>query len=103
MSESIWEKDVFIPERNKLEDNIKIDVCIIGAGLAGILTGYMLQKSGLSTVILEADRIGPQANKGNNCKNHIPAWHDLQQLIPEFRKSRSVAVCQCQRRSDYCL
>ena len=39
MSESIWEKDVFIPERNKLEDNIKTDVCIIGAGLAGILTG----------------------------------------------------------------
>lgn len=75
MSESIWEKDVFIPERNKLEDNIKTDVCIIGAGLAGILTGYMLQKSGLNTVILEADRIGSGQTKGTTAK--ITSQHGM--------------------------
>lgn len=75
MLESIWEKSVSIPERNRLEENIKTDVCIIGAGMAGILTGYMLQESGLNTVILEADRIGSGQTGGTTAK--ITSQHGM--------------------------
>ena len=38
--------------------NIKADIVIMGAGMAGILTAYLLQKKGYSCVILEAEKIG---------------------------------------------
>lgn len=75
MSESVWENSVVIPGRNKLEETIKADVCIIGAGMAGVLIGYMLQKSGLDTVILEANRIGSGQTKGTTAK--ITSQHGL--------------------------
>ncbi|MFR0985689.1 MAG: NAD(P)/FAD-dependent oxidoreductase, partial [Frisingicoccus sp.] len=75
MSESIWEKNLSIPERGQLEETIKTDVCIIGAGMAGILTGYLLQKQGLGVVILEADRIGSGQTRGTTAK--ITSQHGL--------------------------
>ena len=75
MSESIWEKNLSISDRNQLKETIKTDVCIIGAGMAGILTGYMLQKQGLGVVILEADRIGSGQTRGTTAK--ITSQHGL--------------------------
>ena len=43
---------------SSLKGNIKADIVIIGAGMAGILTAYLLQKKGYSCVILEAAKIG---------------------------------------------
>ena len=42
---------------SSLKGNIKADIVIIGAGMAGILTAYLLQKKGYSCVILEAAKI----------------------------------------------
>ena len=87
MSESVWERDLLIPERNKLEETLKTDVCIIGAGLAGILTGYMLWEAGLDTVILEADRIGSGQTRGTTAK--ITSQHGLiySKLLKNFGKA----------------
>ena len=89
MSESVWERDLLIPERNKLEETLKTDVCIIGAGLAGILTGYMLWEAGLDTVILEADRIGSGQTRGTTAK--ITSQHGLiySKLL---KRSTSIAI-----------
>lgn len=40
-----------------LTENIKVDVAIIGGGISGISCAYMLNKEGVKTVIIEADRI----------------------------------------------
>lgn len=40
-----------------LNEDLKIDVAIIGGGMAGISCAYMLNKEGVKTVILEADQI----------------------------------------------
>lgn len=68
MPKSIWEKNTAIPERNRLEKDIKADICIIGAGMAGILAGYMLQKRGFDVVILEAEHIGSGQTRGTTAK-----------------------------------
>lgn len=47
------------PDTNypSLEEDINVDIVIIGGGLAGLNIAYLLQKEGLKITILEADRI----------------------------------------------
>jgi glycine/D-amino acid oxidase-like deaminating enzyme/nitrite reductase/ring-hydroxylating ferredoxin subunit len=40
-----------------LNDDIKVDVAIIGGGISGILTGYFLTQKGIKAAIFEADHI----------------------------------------------
>ena len=40
-----------------LAEDIKTDVAIVGGGITGLVTAYMLKKAGLRVVVLEADRI----------------------------------------------
>ena len=55
---SIWTETASIPRRNPLPGNKRTQVLVIGAGMAGILTAYYLQRQGFHVVVLEADRIG---------------------------------------------
>ena len=55
--ESIWSKSCTIPERPALCGNLKTEVAVIGAGMAGILTASRLRAAGRDVVVLEASRI----------------------------------------------
>lgn len=55
---SIWTKTCTLEKRQPLEKKIETEVVVIGAGLAGILIAYHLQKSGKKVVVLEANTIG---------------------------------------------
>lgn len=52
MNKSTWESR--LPIKNKLKTDIKTNVAIIGAGIAGILTAKALKEKGIDCVILEA-------------------------------------------------
>jgi glycine/D-amino acid oxidase-like deaminating enzyme len=41
-----------------LEQNVRADVCVIGAGIAGLTTAYLLAREGQSVVLLEKNKIG---------------------------------------------
>jgi glycine/D-amino acid oxidase-like deaminating enzyme/nitrite reductase/ring-hydroxylating ferredoxin subunit len=41
----------------KLQDNVEVDVAIIGGGITGITCAYLLKKEGLRVAVIEADRI----------------------------------------------
>ncbi|MEG0512336.1 MAG: FAD-dependent oxidoreductase, partial [Clostridia bacterium] len=56
-SQSIWKKTTLLPQQATLSGELHADVAVLGAGMAGILTAYFLQKSGLNVVVLEANRI----------------------------------------------
>jgi glycine/D-amino acid oxidase-like deaminating enzyme/nitrite reductase/ring-hydroxylating ferredoxin subunit len=43
-----------IPPRPALTKNITADVCVVGAGIAGLTTAYLLAEEGRSVVVLEA-------------------------------------------------
>ena len=49
-------KNLYTPYPS-LEENLSTDVCIIGGGLAGLTSAYLLSRRGLSTIILEKDSI----------------------------------------------
>lgn len=57
--ESPWFDNLRHPLRfNSLDQNISVDVAIIGGGIAGITTAYLLSRSGKSVAILEDGYIG---------------------------------------------
>lgn len=66
--ESLWRKTAEIPERKKLHGEYHVDTVVIGAGMSGILTAYLLQQQGHETVILEKDRIAGGQTQNTTAK-----------------------------------
>lgn len=74
--ESIWQKQTSdIQAKRNTSGNNHRDVIIVGAGLAGILTAYYLQKQGRNVLVLEADTIASGQTNGTTAK--ITSQHDI--------------------------
>src|SRR5262245_51981659 len=57
-STSVWMATVTIPDVPMLTTDLQADVCIIGAGIAGMTTAYLLAREGKSVVVLDDGPIG---------------------------------------------
>src|SRR5678815_4438436 len=55
---SSWMATAEMPARKPLGENISSDVCVVGAGIAGITTAYLLASEGESVVVLDDGAIG---------------------------------------------
>ena len=55
---SLWSATSKEPSIPALDKNIDADVCIVGAGIAGMTTAYLLAREGKSVVILDKSQIG---------------------------------------------
>ncbi|MBR6568125.1 MAG: FAD-dependent oxidoreductase [Clostridia bacterium] len=54
---SLWHETAVLPSFPSLNENIKADVLIIGGGMAGMLTSFLLKEKGISSVVLESGKI----------------------------------------------
>lgn len=54
----LWLDDVELPRFAPLEEDIHVDVCVVGAGIAGLSTAYALARDGLSVMVLDDGEIG---------------------------------------------
>lgn len=73
---SLWVSTCEIEERGALtSDYSDTEAIVIGGGLAGVLTAYMLQEKGIDTMLVEADRIGKGVTGYTTGK--ITAQHNL--------------------------
>ncbi|MCC2645182.1 MAG: oxidoreductase [Burkholderiales bacterium] len=83
-----------LPELNKLNANISVDVCIIGAGIAGLTTAYMLQKQGKSVAVLEAWDLA--SGETSRTTAHITAVLDDRffNLEAKFGKDNAILAAQ---------
>ena len=82
--ESIWSKNTHLPERAPLSGNISVQAAVIGGGMAGILTAYLLKEKGIDAVVLEAQRVGSGQTRNTTAK--ITSQHGLiyDKLLLEF-------------------
>jgi glycine/D-amino acid oxidase-like deaminating enzyme/nitrite reductase/ring-hydroxylating ferredoxin subunit len=55
---SLWTDTVNVPSQNLLLEDTWADVCVVGAGISGLSTAYMLTKAGKSVVLLEGSSLG---------------------------------------------
>jgi gamma-glutamylputrescine oxidase len=61
------------PERAPLTADLDVDVCVVGAGLAGLTTAREIARSGWSVAVLEAGRVAWNAS-GQNCGFVLPGF-----------------------------
>lgn len=91
---SVWKDECKFRKRESLNKNLDTDVLIIGAGIAGILTGYVLKEAGIESVIIEAGEIC-SGNTGRTTAK-ITLQHELiyNKLIKEYgeEKARQYAL-----------
>ncbi|HEY3251662.1 MAG TPA: FAD-dependent oxidoreductase [Ignavibacteria bacterium] len=55
---SIWSSTFKIPQFEELRDNIETDVCVIGAGITGLTTAYLLTSNNKKVVVIDDNEIG---------------------------------------------
>jgi glycine/D-amino acid oxidase-like deaminating enzyme/nitrite reductase/ring-hydroxylating ferredoxin subunit len=58
MSQSVWQATAQLPSFAPLTVDITADVCVVGAGIAGLTTAYLLTQVGKSVVVLDDGAIG---------------------------------------------
>ncbi len=57
--QSVWlDSEPKAPVFKTLTEDISTDVCVVGAGIAGVTTAYLLQKAGKKVILVEAHEIG---------------------------------------------
>ena len=55
---SYWEASEDLLNKTALDESIETDVCIVGGGIAGITTAYLLTKAGKKVVVIDDGAIG---------------------------------------------
>src|SRR5882762_9347432 len=55
---SIWLATSEIPSRSPLAEDARANVCIVGAGIAGMTTAYLLARAGKRVVVVDDGPIG---------------------------------------------
>lgn len=86
---SVWNESCKLKKRGTLKKDIKTDILIIGAGIAGLLTAHMLKKSGRNVILIDGDEIASGNTKNTTAK--ITSQHDLiyNKLILEFGEEKA--------------
>lgn len=88
---SIWERGVELPSFETVKSDKKVDVLVIGGGMAGLLCGYFLQSKGAKYAVIEKDRIAGGVTRNTTAK--ITLQHGLiySRLCQDFGQEKAAA------------
>lgn len=70
-----WRDSISLPSFPKLEEDITTNVAIVGGGISGITTAYLLAKEGVNVTLIEAGKILNGTTGHTTAK--VTAQHDL--------------------------
>src|SRR5438477_285474 len=55
---SVWMDGADLPRHPALDHDLHADLCVVGAGIAGLTTAFLLARDGLSVAVLDDGEIG---------------------------------------------
>jgi glycine/D-amino acid oxidase-like deaminating enzyme/nitrite reductase/ring-hydroxylating ferredoxin subunit len=71
---SVWAATAALPKFAPLQENLHVDVCIVGAGISGLTTAYLLARAGRQVAVLDD---GPVAGGQTQATTaHLTNMHD---------------------------
>lgn len=88
--QSYWLASTDSTDYPELKEDISVDTVIIGGGMAGILCAYLLQREGVQSVILEAQRILSGTTAHTTAK--VTSQHGL--IYDRIKKQRGTELAQ---------
>lgn len=85
--QSVWSDSCSFRRRDSLNSDIDVEAVVIGAGMAGLLTAYMLKNKGVEPIVIDAKGIASGVTQNTTAK--ITSQHYLiyDKLIKNFGKS----------------
>ncbi len=89
--ESIWQKDMTLPTFPRLRGKHKTEVLIIGGGITGILTAYMLRQNKIDCILVEKENICSGTTAGTTAK--ITFQHGL--MYNRLLKKQGEETAKC--------
>jgi glycine/D-amino acid oxidase-like deaminating enzyme/nitrite reductase/ring-hydroxylating ferredoxin subunit len=91
-TKSYWIDSSPLPRFSKPDKDLKVDVVIIGGGITGITTAYLMKRAGLTVALIERERFA-RIDTGHTTA-HLTSVTDLRlhQLIKTFGKEAARAV-----------
>ena len=89
---SYWIDSAPLPRYPKLEDDLEVDVAVIGGGITGLTSAYLLKQAGRTVALLERDRLA-RIDTGHTTA-HLTAVTDLsrQDAIKRFGRDAARAI-----------
>lgn len=99
---SLWREYYTRTTYQRLKDSFEVDVAIVGAGITGLTTAYLLKKAGLTVAVIEKDTIGGGTTgrtTGKVTAQHGITYEDLEQRLgleaaKAYGSSNQVAIEQ---------
>lgn len=86
---SFWQDSVQFPQFPSLNEDIEVDVAIIGGGITGVVSAYLLLQEGMKVALCEADRM--MMGTTGNTTAKLTAQHGLfyDELIQHFGEEKA--------------
>ena len=86
---SYWLESIDLPQFSQLNEDLDVDVAIVGGGITGITAAYLLANEGLKIALLEGDRLLNGTTGHTTAK--VTAQHDLiyDELISNLGENRA--------------
>jgi len=89
---SLWSTDMTPPTYPSLSTDHTTDVVIVGAGITGLTTAYLLLKRGKKVTVIDKDRIASGESTNTTAFLTYVTDADLSELAKTFGKEKAAAV-----------
>ena len=87
--QSPWTAAANLPHFPQLEENLAVDILIIGGGMAGILCAYMLEQAGMDYMLVEAKTICSGMTENTTAKLTVQHGLIYHRLIQKFGEEKA--------------
>ncbi|PYI81034.1 MAG: hypothetical protein DME26_20575 [Verrucomicrobia bacterium] len=91
-SSSFWIDSARLPRFSALEENLEVDVAVIGAGVTGITAAYLTKNAGHTVALLDRGRCGGVDTSFTTAHLAYVTDERLHKLVKNFGREKAKAV-----------